>query len=134
MIPYDDLVAALSSWRAKKGLPVVGAAPAAAPARTTPPVAPPRTNPPAPPQMRTNPPMPPPLAPDDDLDVEAAIHEGHYENEGDDFALSFGAGGAGATTEDETAIGGGPPERPSEGGQTDPSPAPGTSRKRNDDW
>lgn len=40
MIPYDDLVVALTAWRARQGLPVT-AMPVAAPvARTAPPAAP----------------------------------------------------------------------------------------------
>src|SRR5579862_3684901 len=109
MIPYDDLVAALQSWRARKGLPVSASAVIAAPVavaatpgsgpRSAPPAAP-RTNPPAPPRA------PLPLAaPEDSLDVEdaALIDEQAYETEGDDFALAFDKNSA-----EPTQIGDGP--------------------------
>ncbi len=82
--------------------------------------------------MRAAPVAPPPLEPHDDLDLDALLPEAHYENEGDDFAMSFGN-----TTDDQTIAGDAPPAaRPSDafGAATDPSPAPGGSRKRNDDW
>jgi hypothetical protein len=56
MIPYDDLVAALQSWRARQGLPVStigqgGSAPTATPAHAATPGSGPRTAPPpAPPK------------------------------------------------------------------------------------
>lgn len=127
MIPYDDLVAALSNWRARQGLPVStlgkqpsGGTPVAAPPvpgsgpRTAPPSAPPRA------------PSPPPMAAaqDDIHEVEdaAMLDEGAYENEGNDFAMSFGGGGSGANTDEATSIGGAP-ERP-----TDPNGG------RGEDW
>lgn len=124
MIPYDDLVAALSNWRARQGLPVstLGKQPsggtpvATAPApgsgpRTAPPSAPPRA------------PSPPPMAAHDDVqevDDAAMLEEGAYENEGNDFAMSFGGGDAG----EATSIGGAP-ERPTD---------PGDPRRGGDDW
>jgi hypothetical protein len=124
MIPYDDLVAALSNWRARQGLPVStlgkqpsGGTPVAAPPapgsgpRTAPPMAPPRAA------------SPPPLETQDDVhevDDAAMLDEGAYENEGNDFAMSFGGGG-----EAEATSIGGAPERP-----TDPS----DPRRGGDDW
>ena len=118
MIPYDDLVAALSAWRARQGLPVStmgapasephaapiaaapspGSGPRTAPPRSAPPVAPPRSKPVS---------VPPPLAqPEADEEIDAAmLDEAAYENEGGDFAMSFGNDGDGAT-----AIGA-PPQR-----------------------
>jgi hypothetical protein len=149
MIPYDDLVAQLQSWRARQGLPVaathgapvIAAIPGSGPTtgsgpRTAPPPAPPRTNPPAAPPSRAPMPL---VAPEDSLDehmeVEdaAMIDEAHYENEGDDFALAFNAATAGAHHEEaeSTMIGSGPPERPSE--PTDPSGGRGGPPDR-EDW
>src|SRR5258708_26523261 len=133
MIPYDDLVAALQAWRARKGLPVAashtGSAPVPVSGAT--PGSGPRTGPPAPP--RTNPPAPPrspmPLAaPEDSLEVDdaAMIDESAYENEGDDFAMAFGKNGG---QEHESTEIGGAPARPSE--PTDPARTRGNNR---DDW
>lgn len=113
MIPYDDLVAALASWRARQGLPVTlmsGAsapvaapAPAPAPAPISAPIAAPRTAPPgAPPGGRAggflgSVATPPPLAAvepvgEESLDVDdaALIEEAQYDGEGNDFAMAFG--------------------------------------------
>jgi hypothetical protein len=141
MIPYDDLVAALAAWRERQGLPVstIGGA-TIAPAPPTAPVA--RATPPAPPRPPAPPPrapVPPPLAAPDALEVEdaALLADEHYENEGADFAMSFG--GDHEHQAEPTAISG-EPQRPSDpfGGRTDPSPAPGgfpgRTNNRNDDW
>ena len=123
MIPYEDLVAALSAWRSRQGLPVstLGGATAHAPPHAsqaepaqsgrwgspTPPPPPPRSAPPAPPRCAA----PPPLAPAEELvDDAALLEEAHYEPEGGDFAMSFGDG------DGETAIGDAPGEAPSTGG------------------
>ena len=149
MIPYDDLVAALSAWRARQGLPVStlgapapgsGPTPAApmAKAPSGPRSAPPAAPPPARAKAQS---IPPPLAaPDhgdhgdthDALEVEdsAMLDESAYENEGDDFAMGFGGGGDG---DNATAIGG-PPQRDSV--STDPVggyPTRGNGRG-NEDW
>jgi hypothetical protein len=139
MIPYDDLVAALQAWRARQGLPVAAPAAGSGP-RTAPP--PPRTNPPAPPPMAARP-TPAPLAPpeiDDgtheDIEEHALVEESHYENEGDDFAMSFAADGHnGHATgvegdSSETMVGHDPlePERPE---LPDPALA---QRSGRDDW
>ncbi len=140
MIPYDDLVVALQTWRARQGLPVaqLSGMMVPPPAVVAPEPAPvPRTNPPAPPKAA----VPPPLAPvetrDDEVEEAALIEEAHYENEGDDFAMAFSAAvNEGAEEADEsTAIGTPPPPtsgpRDSFGGSTEPEPGPG---KHNDDW
>jgi len=89
MIPYDELVIALQTWRAKQGLPVAQmSAPAmAAPGRATPPSAPPMGG------FLGNVATPPPLSTSDEgLDVEeAALLEEASYSEGDDFVTSFGA-------------------------------------------
>lgn len=104
MIPYDDLVAALTSWRTRQGLPVsagatAGSGPTAMPApgsgpTATPGSGPARATPPAPPRSGGY--TPPPLAEvtaDDSLDVEesALLEEAHYDNEGADYAMNFTA-------------------------------------------
>jgi hypothetical protein len=140
MIPYDDLVIALQTWRARQGLPVaqlsgVAISPppiqAAAPdfgARPGPPAAPPRAAP-----------TPPPLAPvdtrDDEVDEASLIEEeAQYENEGDDFAMAFGGQPPPETADESTSIGTAPPPgRDSFGGSTEPEPPPG-KHNRNDDW
>jgi hypothetical protein len=131
MIPYDDLVAALQAWRARQGLPVSTQQPQVAVANTSngQPQSRPGTPPPAPPPTSgkrtiTAPRMPLPLAPVDTADehldaleveeheaVESSlIEESHYENEGDDFAMSFGNNGNGhhhnaGQSSDETLVG-----------------------------
>lgn len=64
MIPYDDLVVALTAWRARQGLPVTAAVPAA------------RTAPPAPPR--------PAEVTEDELVEEAAY------DAGDDYVVPLG--------------------------------------------
>lgn len=145
MIPYDDLVAALQAWRARQGLPVAegvalpGASGSGRIAAAAPPP-PPRTNPPAPPASK----MPMPLAAPEETHEELheeLIEDSHYENEGDDFALSFAADGHNghvsgidevAADGSETMVGHEPPpepERPSD--LTDPGAA---HRNGRDDW
>ncbi len=123
MIPYEDLVAALSAWRARQGLPVSSLGGATAPAATaqaepaqsgrwgspTPPPPPPRAAPPGPPPRTA---APPPLAPAEEVvDDAALLDEAVYEAEGADFAMSFGDG------DSATAIGETPGEPPSSGGK-----------------
>lgn len=129
MIPYDDLVAALSAWRARQGLPVstLGGAPQSAaspgsgptPSPGSGPMAKPgsgptRGAPPAPPPRAKQPSVPPPLAMvDEALDVDdASMLEEQYENEGSDFATAFGTQTLDNEGE-ETSIGGAP-DRPTE--------------------
>jgi len=110
MIPYDDLVAALASWRARQGLPVVqaagAAAAAAAPGRPPGPPPGPRTAPPG------APPRPAAPAPSDDFGADALI-EAAYDPAGEDYVMSLGEGVIVESAE-STAIGG-PPEAVAEG-------------------
>ncbi|MGE0401605.1 MAG: hypothetical protein AB7T06_33195 [Kofleriaceae bacterium] len=125
MIPYEDLVIALQTWRAKQGLPV---------AQMSGQLTPPPVTPPPPPQpFLGNVATPPPLAPsaetqEDSLDVEGALIEEHYENEGDDFAMAFAASGA---QQEEEA-----PERPTEANLDEGTEvaSPGGRRGRGEDW
>lgn len=131
MIPYDELVIALQTWRAKQGLPVAQMSGQLTP----PPVA---STPPAPPRPAQpflgNVSTPPPLANaethEDSLDVDGAlIEEAQYENEGDDFAMAFGNAGVQA---DEDA-----PERPTEAnieGTEVASPGARRGANRGEDW
>ncbi len=144
MIPYEELVIALQTWRAKQGLPVgqlsgaltpppVQAAP---PMRAGPPMAPPSKGNTGPQQaFLGNVATPPPLAnPEDSLDVDdaALIDEAAYENEGDDFAMGFSAAGAPPPDENEsTAVGNIPDDRPTQTTLDDGAPP---SSNRNDDW
>lgn len=138
MIHYDDLVAALTTWRARQGLPVAaGATPGSGPTPTpmtgsgpTPmsgsgPTAKPGSGP-----LRHSPPVappkggyqPPPLAApdtaDDSLDVddEALLEEAQYEEGGDGMNLG------GVERDDESTTLGNAPERESFGGVTDFDP------------
>ena len=138
MIPYDDLVAALSNWRARQGLPVstLGKQPSGGTA--VPQAAPPgsgpnaKSGPTSGSGPRTAPPSAPPKAPPPlmdathdelhEVDAEAMLEEGSYDNEGNDFAMSFGGGNGGGDESEATSIGGAP-ERP-----TDPSGG------RGEDW
>jgi hypothetical protein len=148
MIPYDDLVAALATWRARQGLSVAqpaGAAPAptakgsAAPAGKTPPARAPSSpqpvvrvaTPAAPPRPATAPraavPAPPALSGRNDFDDSegAAVDGGNYDNTGDDFVMSVADDSV--ETGEATAIGGAP-EAPADGLLV---PKRG---KRNPDW
>ena len=131
MIPYEELVAALTNWRAKQGLPVSaisGAAPGSGPtaAMDSGPVAKPgsgptRGTPPGPPPGRGGYQPPPLETADDSLDVDdaALLEEAHYENEGNDFAMSFGGA---VEKDDESTTLGTAPERDSFGGETEHDP------------
>ncbi len=157
MIPYDDLVVALATWRAKQGLPVgqmSGALtptpppPQAAPITAAPstgsgsgpkrgpPVAPPapsKAPPPAPGSGRTAAPAPLPLPAETiDVDEHMVDDEPHLEPV-DDFAHAFS--NIQSDGDEQTAIGSAP------GPQTDPGQGPldpkGSIRSngnRNDDW
>jgi hypothetical protein len=130
MIPYEELVIALQTWRAKQGLPiaqmsgqlVMPAAPPAPAPRTAPPGAPPRTAPPAAPPRAAAPVHEEAL----DVDEAAMLEESAYENEGGDFAMSFADKAAAAAEQEEaTAIGGAPTKNPT-GGRS--------GGNRNEDW
>ncbi|HUJ57961.1 MAG TPA: hypothetical protein VLX92_05700 [Kofleriaceae bacterium] len=141
MIPYDDLVAALSAWRARQGLPV--SALGGPRARLTPPpmpVAVPRTAPPMAPPGRSK--TPPPLEPVEELpdaaellaEADAMLDENAYENEGADYAMTFGQ----SQDDSQTALAPDPAYESDEPPQrdslsTDPVGAPPTRRKR-DEW
>jgi hypothetical protein len=101
MIPYDDLVSALTAWRARQGLPVAQVVAAPAPAAAAPAPAPAPA--PAKPAARTAPPgappgraaAPPKSAPmkaavvEDSLDVDDAAFLEEASSDGGDFAMSF---------------------------------------------
>lgn len=152
MIPYDDLVAALQAWRARQGLPVAAPSTGSVPATMAAPGSGPRTAPPPPP--RTNPPAPPPMAartpmpleaPDetheevhdgDAIEEHALIEDSHYENEGDDFAMSFAADGhnghvSGPEADGTETIVGHDPLEPEHPELPDPAAA---QRSGRDDW
>jgi hypothetical protein len=141
MIPYDDLVIALATWRARQGLPVAQLSGALTP----PPPAPSasqsndrlRTAPPPPPRnVAPPPPLEEPVH--DEVDAAALIDEGVYENEGADFAMAFGS----VQQEAESTAIGMPPtaNRDSFGGggtqPDEPPPPPGRrgGKRKKDDW
>jgi hypothetical protein len=97
MIPYDDLVAALTTWRARQGLPtgqIAGAAPPAAAAQAAPQAAHP--TPASGPTRRPTPASGRPVT-DDSFDVEesALLDEASFDSE---FASAFGAVDDGEST------------------------------------
>lgn len=146
MIPYEELVIALQTWRAKQGLPVgqlSGAltppsAVAPPPQRAGPPVAPPKMGSTGPQQaFLGNVATPPPLAaPEESLDVDDAslIEEAHYESEGDDFAMNFAGGAPPSDDGESTSIGNVPDPRGSNTTLDDGDVPATASRNRNDDW
>jgi hypothetical protein len=140
MIPYDDLVSALATWRARHGLPVahapavVAPAPVAAPAPRAPapaapaaraqPAQPPpgaRTSPPGPPGAppRSHAPLPLPAGPEDD---EALIESSPYDDGGEDYVVPLGDDHTGEQTAIDGSVG-------SLG-----SLGPGRGGKRSHDW
>jgi hypothetical protein len=122
MIPYEDLVAALTNWRARQGLPVQGGG--APPIAATPS---PRTAPPAAAPGAAPAPAYDPYAADAlDVDSDALLEEEQYDNEGADYAMGFG----GQHTDEATAIGN-PPSRDTLP-ETDPDdvPPPPPRRRR----
>ena len=138
MIPYDDLVAALQAWRARQGLPVAAPAAGSGP-RTAQVSAPPRTNPPAPPPMAARPATPAPLPPEEtheEIEEHALVEESHYENEGDDFAMSFAQDGhnghaTGVEGDSSETLAGHDPLEPEHPELTDPAVA---QRSGREDW
>jgi hypothetical protein len=144
MIPYEELVIALQTWRAKQGLPVAQMSGQLTP----PPVA---TQAPRPAQpFLGNVATPPPLAPSaetydetrdsvDALDVDGAlIEEAQYENEGDDFAMAFGSAPAAGDGDDSTSIGSAPGAAGNAtddvGGTEVASPGARRGGNRGEDW
>jgi hypothetical protein len=128
MIPYDDLVAALASWRARQGLPtgqLAGqpAAPAAAPKPTpgpAPAAAPPRPTPASsrPAAVVMEPTHEDPV----DVDESSLLEESSYES---DFAMTFPGGEPG----DSTAIGAAPAPRPASDDDEGPARPPPPRRR-----
>ena len=153
MIPYEELVIALQTWRAKQGLPVGQlsgaltpppmmaapiAPPMAPPQRTGPPLAPPKSGSTGPQQaFGGNVATPPPLAaPEESLDVDEGSlieEEAQLDSEGEDFEQQFPAGRAALDDGESTAIGSAPAPRASES-TLDDEPAPAADRNRNEDW
>jgi hypothetical protein len=92
MIPYDDLVVALATWRARQGLPVVQVAGAPPP---PPPAPAPLKAAAPPPATRATPRRPvaavvPETAALDDFDEGAmVVEDGHYDP-GDDYVVPLG--------------------------------------------
>src|SRR3954469_19758563 len=87
MIPYDDLVVALSAWRARQGLPGALAAGAAPP--------PPRAPAAPPPAARSAPPAPPrptrQVAPErQDFDEVALVEDSPFDAGEDDYVVALG--------------------------------------------
>lgn len=137
MIPYDDLVVALSAWRVRKGLPgtpgasgAVGSAAAPRPVAVQP--SGPRTAPPgAPPPARAPAVVVAHDTSDDSLDVDdAALLDDEAHDTGEpagNYAMAFEH-----EPGEATAIGVPPPPRASEGGINtgdDASDAPGAANK-----
>lgn len=112
MIPYDDLVAALSAWRARQGLPVNqdGSGPTATPGSGPHMTGSGPNKAPPPPPSSSRPDMPVAAAEEPMEVADELLDEAPYESEGNDFAMSFGQQGANS---DATAIGEAP-ERPTE--------------------
>jgi hypothetical protein len=116
MIPYDDLVAALSSWRARQGLPTeqLAGAPAPAPKAATPTPAPAAARPAAARPAAGGKPAraasPVAIAHDDSFDVDdsSLLEEASYEG---DYA-GYGGGEPGEATAIGTA-----PAPPRRGGR-----------------
>jgi hypothetical protein len=125
MIPYDDLVAALSQWRARQGLPVstMGTSGSGGtPAPGSGPHGRPGSGPNA--ASSSRPGMPQAAAAAHEVDDAEVLDEDSYENEGNDFAVGF----AGAKDDAEPTAIGTAPERPTE---TDMRGGSGGGR---DDW
>jgi hypothetical protein len=140
MIPYEDLVIALQTWRAKQGLPVAQLSGALTPppgAATAPARRPPMQA--FPPGISTPTPLPEPMAGADehmDVDDAALLEESHNENDGGDFGMSFGN-----NDDSSTSIGQPPPApigRPSDTTLDEAGTEIGSggvrTNNRNDDW
>ena len=124
MIPYEELVIALQTWRAKQGLPVGMLSTAAVPPPASPPMATQRSGPPvAPPKSGSTGPQQALDVADDSLDVDdsALLEEAQY----DPHALDDG---------ESTSIGTAPSPRTSEPTLDDGDARPGSNRSRNEDW
>ena len=117
MIAYADLAAALDRWRVRNGLPITGSAPpppaanVAAVLTARPAPAPAPVAAPPPPVARTAPPPAPAPAPaamlvDDEVDADMLESADEYDNEGQDFAVSFSGPPAAASGSVGGTIGG----------------------------
>ncbi|MBK9030126.1 MAG: hypothetical protein IPL61_02105 [Myxococcales bacterium] len=97
MIPYPELAAALDRWRVRNGLPISASAPPPPPPTIAAVLAPRPAEVIAPPPPRTAPPTPPPPAAiepaavtlDEVVDADMLETADEYDNEGNDFAMSF---------------------------------------------
>lgn len=105
MIPYDDLVAALTAWRARQGLPVAQSA--------APPAPPPKKTAPAPAVAASGRPAAArsaaPAADPGDFE-DSALVEDSYDS-GEDYVMQLGA----EQTAEPTAIGNAPEPTPARG-------------------
>lgn len=101
MIPYDDLVAALTAWRTRQGLPVAPPVATAAAAAAAPAAPPPRGQP-APPPARSAAAAPRPAAPPPppadagDFEDGALVEDSSYDA-GEDYVMQLGGEPAEAT-------------------------------------
>jgi hypothetical protein len=117
MIPYDDLVAALTTWRARQGLPVARSAAAA----SSPSPQPPGRQHPAPavsdrpPPARSTAPLASELG---DFEDSALVEDPSYEAVGEDYVMQLGI----EQSAEPTAIG------------PAPEPPPARRAKRPDRW
>lgn len=118
MIAFEELSAALDRWRIRNGLPVVtgdlpmAAAPAGAPRASASYAAPaPLATRPAPAPMAAA--APAPIGESSDVlslgDADVLEDEELYSNDGDDFAMSFAAGGGNPVGSVSGSIGGSQP-------------------------
>lgn len=114
MIPYDDLVVALATWRARQGLPVaqLTGTPAAPPARmAAPPPPAARAAPPSAPPRTTTAPHPQVAAEVNELEerevsVGTLIEDGRDDPTDDEFSMALGV--LAVESSGPTAIGGAP--------------------------
>jgi hypothetical protein len=112
MIPYDDLVAALTAWRARQGLPVAqsAAAPPAPPAKKTAAPAPAGVASGRPAAARTA----APAADLGDFEDGALVEDASYDA-GEDYVMQLGA----EQTAESTAISNAPEPTPAGRGKRD---------------
>ena len=108
MIPYDDLVVALVTWRARQGLPVAHPAAAAPP----PPPARARAVPPPPARRAASRPAAQPPALASDLDDAGLVEDASYDG-GEDYVMQLG----GVEHAGEPTASSGSPEPPSPRGK-----------------
>ena len=109
MIPYDDLVVALTAWRARQGLPIGRSTAAAAIAASPPPPVRPNAAPAAPARPAPPRPAPAPQAPPAEHDFEDSALIEDASDDADDYVMQIGE-----EPGEATAIGAAP-EPPSPG-------------------